>query len=293
MSRWHAFQITVTLGSDLHCGDLPLGFVARTHPYVPAHIPWYAAVAALIRLSGKDNKFTEYSKMENRLDHCLRFSPFFIMEDGNLLLPWDDEDKRNIQNNHLDGQYGVSLSYGSRSALKNRLFEMETITAVSRNSQPARLRGICFTKSGEQYFDNSGKIFSGTTLQEIIGKSLWGGQQNKGLGCLAQVEIADFKDNQHGLFGSMTDDRGDYPQIAISAGKNIAYPLLYNHDTKIDMIQGRLAPLTGRRFKKNKGPGLQAESGVVIWRSGWHLNKSHSTISLSDRRFGTIEDGCR
>ncbi len=288
MTEWQRSLVTVTLGTDLHCGDRPLGFVARTRPYVPAHVPWYAAVAALARLLGRPDRTETYAELERRLDACLRFSPFFlVVEEDRLLVPWEEEARRAIQRGHLAARHGVGLSYATRGARANHLFETEVMLAVARDGRPARLRGLCFWKTGRDGFTADGR-FEGAALETIVAASRWGGEQSKGFGVLREVTAEPVGKGTvlPAVFGATFSGDGPCPRIGIRTGAAAAYPLRYDAGGTAPVEKGRLRPLTGRRFTPN-GPGQGADPGVVVWEPGWTA-AAEQEIILHDRRFAVL-----
>lgn len=286
MVSWKRYLITVTLGSDLHCGDRPLGFVARSHPYVPAHIPWYATVAALVRLNELPDEPKSYQNIEEKLESCLRFSPFYIMDGEDLLYPWRSVERKRIQAGWLGSQYGVSLFYDSRGSRENQLFEMESILAISRSGKPTRLGGVCYVAMDTEMTSEPMTI-GGHGLHTVIFHCLWGGQQNKGCGTLRNVEIRP-GDNLPPEFGRLDSADAPCPVIETLSGRESVYPLRYEKSAA-ERAQGVMRPLTGRRFAPGRGPGLHAEPGTVVWEHGWRPRGDASlTLRFSNRRYAEV-----
>lgn len=270
MSGWRVRQVTVTLASDLHCGARPLGFVARTLPFVPAHIPWYAMTAALVAASGWPDRFDSYARMEALLAHSLRFTPFFPLDDEDRpLFPWGDG-HRLIESNLLGAQYGVALSYDSRGARKNHLFETEVLLARSRSGRPTRLRGYCFWRPGRHdgLLIDADASFAGHGLAALLLRGQWGGQRNKGLGALRGVTLDD-AGGDTAFFHSL-DLAGENPVLYWPATAANRAPYYLEYEPRLaDRVRGRLMPLTGRRFVRDLGPGRAMEAVVCVWEPGW------------------------
>ena len=286
MSNWQARHLTVQLASDLHCGDRPLGFVARTLPYVPAHIPWYALVPAVVSNLGWPDRFASYRRVEDFFQQALRLTPFFpAMGDGgeSRILPLEA-----VETNLLASQYGIGVCYGERGAPEGHLYETEVLLARGRDGRPTRLHGCCFWRPRREdglELDENGHL-NGRPLTELMAQCQWGGQRNKGLGRLRAVEERPF-DPRAG-FGRAFRAAEEWPVLIQAAAVPAPFFLRYDPDLE-GRVHGRLAPLVGRRFAEDRGPGLAAEDCAIVWPPGWQWQGAADpdgglALELSDRR---------
>lgn len=293
MTAWRAARITVTLASDLHCPDRPLGFVARALPFVPAHIPWYALVPRVVALLGWPDQFNSYDRVETAFNACLRFTPFFPLDANDRpLFPWD-EGRCRIERELLGSRHGVSVFYDPRGARANHLFETETLLARSRSGAPTRLRGYGFWKEEEHSgidFTAEGGI-GGKSLAGLLAGCQWGGQRSQGMGALTDVKT-EIVQNVDGAFGRTLDLNADFPRIAAPESR-IPYYLRYE-EKLAGAVQGRITPLTGRRYARDRGYGLAADPAVIAWALGWRFGPGPDTgqrvLILEDRRYAVMAD---
>ena len=303
MTGWRCKRFIVTLATDLHCGARPLGFVARTLPFVPAHLPWYAVAAQLPRLLGWEGQFDSYQKVISRLEPVLRFSPFFpLAANDKPLLPWG-EDMDSIEADLLGSRSRAALNYGTRGALENRLFEIETLLARSRSGKPTRLLGCCFWRpmEDELTMTEAGELIGAMggdrrkhPLVDLLRNSQWGGQRNQGMGAIAEVEEAKTDDaadaESNPFFQRLEEGAAEFPRLALAKEQRGLFYLRYQ-DGSEKHIMGRLMPLAGRRHSRQES-GLAAESAVVVWDIGWRLRDAAAagniTIDLEDRRYASL-----
>lgn len=277
MSNWHMQKLTLSLGADLHCGDRPLGFIARTLPYVPAHIPWYALVPALVARLKLPDRYESYARVERFFDKALRFTPFFPLKGTNPLFPWDGEGAEALLASH----YGVALNYADRGARDSHLFETELLPRCMPDGAATRLQGFVFWRPLQE----DGLSLDAQMLHELIRESQWGGQRNKGFGRIAEVGVD--QGGEDNAFFAESDLTGDLPKITL--GKSQHAPVLLQYDAALEFrIRGSIKPLVGRRYAKDRGPGLAAEDCAIVWDLGWKSRADQPlTLTLADRRTAT------
>ncbi|MBO4793214.1 MAG: hypothetical protein J5556_01440, partial [Deltaproteobacteria bacterium] len=152
--EWNAFSLELELTSALHCGDMPIGFVARTFPYVPCHIPFFAMVPAAVRTLNMPDERPSYAAVEKLFEINLRCTPLYILADGAPLFPWDGESRQKLEYAYLSSSYGVSLDNKRRSARDGCLYETEVILERGRGCmEPTRLSGALFIRPGKNEKD--------------------------------------------------------------------------------------------------------------------------------------------
>ncbi len=278
MAKWYSAELAVHLKTDLHCGTSPLGFISRTLPFVPSHIPFYALVLSIARkINLPEERITD---LESFLSSHIRFTPFFIYYNNHFLFPWEKESMIELEKRFLYSYYGVALDYNTRGAMENRLFEKEVILAVPINSKEeanlgnkktTQLKGYIFWKEGKdsdlKLNLTSDCMLNNIPIEEFIMKSQWGGEINKGLGCLKDVQKIDTKN----IFsGELLNNNTTSPVIRWPANEKSPFYLQYNEEIN---IEGHLIPLTGRRYDLERGPGVKMDDVIFVWDIGWEIKK--------------------
>lgn len=281
MADWECLQITVTLESDLHCGDRPMGFISHTNRHVPQHVPFYALVPAIAaRLKFPDMPGT-FSGIEDFLHESIRFMPLFILDEKDrFLFPWDKDDRDVIDREFLSAKYGVALDYTSRGAIENRLFEIEVITARNRSTgTPVKLGGYLFCRPTKVKLDsgtvklseNNGQYnINGIPVEELLLQSCWGGERNKGLGRMKKIQVNRASELQYNNVTVAPELTGDVPELKWPEKEKAPFLLQYSDDSKlISHVSGQVAPVSGRRFDPARGPGLLSDIPLISWQYGW------------------------
>lgn len=285
MTIWKMHEVEVTLASDMHCGDLPLGFVSRTLPFIPAHIPWYALVNPTTRSLGPKADEKTYAKVEELFSQGIRFSPFFICDQDEPLFPFLPHHLDKIEKDYLDSSYGVALDYENRGAMENHLFERECVLAKSRKTGcPTILKGYLFwrqSQCGALCIDHEGKI-GAFNLGELLAKTQWGGERNKGWGSLKKVST---KSNEL-CFAAEVDLGKENPILFFPKNMKIPFFLAWQNQQN-HSVHGELRPLTGRRHLEKKGSGLRMDDARIVWNIGWKTNHDVS-IELINHRLSTF-----
>lgn len=270
MQYWSVYQLTVTLKSDLHIGHRPLGFVARTLPFVPAHIPWYALALTVVKKVGLPDRSDSFEQVELLLQKSVRFTPLFLYDPSQgLLQPWSDVGLDSIERYYLYSKYGVALDYSKRGALENRLYEKEVIAAHARQkTENTRLQGYVLLKpeTGEGLVLDSAAQVNGHDIGRLISSSAWGGDISRGMGCLSNVELT----KAENVFGCEDLDlEGPEPVVQWPADTEGPFYLEYDPQQQQEFLQGTIRPVCGRRFDPDKGPGLKFEKPFLARMPGW------------------------
>ncbi|MBQ7456494.1 MAG: hypothetical protein IJS54_02630 [Desulfovibrio sp.] len=284
---WHALAVHLTLQSDIHCGDFPLGFVARTHPYVPCHIPFFALVPPAVALLGMRDVHASYKEVEELFSHCLRSTPFLI-EEERVLFPWVSEDLQVIESSYLNARYGVMLTDSTRSAKDGCLYETEVIAATKRASMcPTRLAGALFVRahtSKNLSIKEDGSLVSSTKtvpLAQLLARMRLGGDRTRALGLPAKAESAPLGKS---LWGMEVDCTNTWPKLLVPKNTPGAFPLAMEG---VENIEGRPMMFTGRRYTE-RGAGLGMDKAQAAYMPGW-IRRNHPTpIALQAPRYATL-----
>ncbi len=304
--NWAVQNIEIKLGGDLHCGDLPLGFVARTLPYVPCHLPFFALVPAAVRTLRMPDQRASYKAVEALFSRTVRTTALLIKDGNRILFPWEGESLRRIEGRYLGSRYGVALSSKSRSARDSCLYETEVILRTPHTSRDAKGRlvpplptvmsGAIFTRAGEEgelRIDSLGRVsWQGhdTDLPHLLRGISLGGDRTRSLGAPpleAKAELC--RGKLWDLYSVITD--GDYPGIEVKAGYGGPLPLsmdssLYQENSD-ESIEGTPMVLTGRRYT-DKGPGTEMESvATPAFAPGWRMRKD-CAIRLVAPRYSSL-----
>jgi hypothetical protein len=290
MPDWRILRLDVVLKNALRCGHRPLGFVARTLPYVPAHIPLLALVPTVIDQLYQSPRDDDYLHVQDFLEKHLRFSPFFIMDPvtNEPMKPHDPEmGLPRIEADCLNSQYGVAIDYAVRGAREGQLFEMECIGPHYRsNGLPVKMAGYMFFKSGES---GNLKLDEKATLNEIdltelICRSQWGGERNKGYGRIASVVFT----KTETLWGAPLKMENFSEDPVIFWEQNLPCSFLLKYDDALPHhIDGQIVPFSGRLYDPDKGPGRKASLPLVVWDLGWQ-SRHDLYIRLGCRAAETI-----
>lgn len=271
MSSWHTCLVEAALKTPLHIGDRPLGFVARTLPFVPAHIPLMALVPAVVAHIGWPDKRVSYMRVQSFLERHARFTAFFIRDEetGSPLIPGAFHLGK-IETHFINSRQGIAVDYADRSARDSHLFEIEAITPCLRTGFPTRLTGYFFWKSGREddlEIDNRGFI-NGCSPQDLLVMCQWGGERSKGYGKLGAVSVEDRTKSAVIWENAQVASDGDAPVVTWPADK--AAPFYLNFDPAISAeTQGHILPLSGRLFDPERGSGQSAPVVSIVWDIGW------------------------
>lgn len=271
--EWNAFSLELELTSALHCGDMPIGFVARTFPYVPCHIPFFAMVPAAVRALDMPDERPSYAAVEKLFENKLRCTPLYILDDGgDPLFPWEEESRLKLEHAYLSSSYGVSLDNGRRSAIDGCLYETEVILERGRKCQkPTRLSGALFIRPNEHAglglaadgaFSWNGRQAS---LQSILEAMRLGGDRSRSLGRPAIPAIKTLKDKERLWAKYEVDLNGNFPALFIPQGEAGPLPAKSQND---GLLEGPRVVLTGRRHK-GTGFGEDMDKAVPAFAPGW------------------------
>ncbi len=299
--NWIAEELTIIPGSDIHCGDMPLGFVAGAFPFVPCHIPFFALVPSIVSGLDMPDRRSSYAEAEALLMACMRFTPLYVLHGEAPLFPWDRDSLSLLESLYMGGRTGVKLDTRGRSALDGHLFETEVLLAAPRRKggsraapEPTRLCGAIFWKAhggGELSLDESALFhWQGATLalDDALCAMCLGGDRTRSMGSVAGASRAPLPEG--GIWGSYPVSLdGEWPVLHVPQEKRGPVPLL--ESGQADAIHGSWTVLTGRRFGasgKEGGPsgsGLAMDEGRIAWKAGWmKRNGSPGSVALAQPR---------
>ena len=274
MDAWHMKRLRVRLKTPLKCGDRPFGFIARTLPFIPSHVPLMAIVPAAAGLLGLPDLPESYYRIQEFLEKNMRFSPFFILDpkDDSPLFPFrNTAGLDRIESLFLNARHGVAIDYSIRGAIDARLFEVESINPVGRDGNNTMLEGYIFWReaTGEDGLELDETCnLNRLGINRLIDKSQWGGERNKGYGNVASTPGGEESKQSKKIWGEALTLSGDTPCIEWPARKKAPFYLSY-HPELNKKVSGRLQPLVGRIFVPGRGAGQGASEHLIVWDLGW------------------------
>ena len=269
---WSSYKVRLRLKTDMHCGSLMLGFVARAFPYAPQHVPLFAAVPAAVEALGLPPVRPSYKEMEALLFTSLRTTPFYVLDGEKPLFPWIDKDRTVLLADFMSSRYGVTLDDSSRSAREGQLFETEVLLAHRRGSmESTRLEGMvwlraneterlcCDPQKGVALKDGSAAIDWPT----LFGRLNLGGDRTRALGRLWPDVSWEETDKAPWDTASMDLER-KWPCLRIEQYKHCPVPVLLDgsmgHGGKLSVVTGRVLNEDGKYVMDN---------GSVVHDAGW------------------------
>ncbi len=280
MERWQARYLQVTLRTPLRCGDRPTGFVARTLPFVPAHVPLNALAPVLVRALDLPETWDAYEGMLTFLSDHLRTTPFFVRDadTGRPLIPGaGQETMQKLEARMIGARYGVGINYAHREAMEGRLFEIEAINPSLGAGRQTVLTGYVLWRAGSA--EVCGKSLALDGVGGLCGKPLaqwiqacqWGGERNKGYGALA--EVTHVSGGPQPMWEAPMDPNHNEPVVAWPAGRPAPVYLAYQPELA-DVVTGRPMPVVGRIFDRNDGFGQNASRPLLVWNVGWRADRA-------------------
>ncbi len=282
---WTSFKVCLRMKTDMHCGSLMLGFVARAFPYVPLHVPLFAAVPAAVEALGMPRVRPSYKEMEDLLFAALRTTPFYVLDGASPLFPWNRDDLALLQEEFMSSRYGVTLDDSSRSAREGQLFETEVLLAHRRRSMASTLlqgfvwirsgeteRLVCDPRKGIALRDGSAAIEWPT----LFGRLSLGGDRTRTLGCLWPDVSWDA--TQEAPWGAAsTEVDSPWPRLHLTKDTPCPVPVLLDETPGYGST---LAIMTGRRLKEGR---YVMDNGSVVHEVGWRPAQD-IVVELEDKR---------
>ncbi|HED04512.1 MAG TPA: hypothetical protein ENI60_07080 [Candidatus Fraserbacteria bacterium] len=260
---WTAYRIVLRLKSPLHVGQLTIGNLQRTRPYVPGKTLWGALTARLTRDDLNSNG--DYQAMGERVNDELAFSYFYpaLNDDGKEALYPDYTEKglcygpKGMSPDefawHLLSSYASTAVDARRTAAKEgSLHETEFISPYDNEAgDPVYLVGYVFEQVG-----------SVLPWKEALNCLQLGGERKYGWG---RISLSGEPQQADGLFGYSFDLAGERPVIMVEAGK----PLLAHTVAEGVSARGQIEPLVGRETRTEEEFGEFFQPQVQIcWAPG-------------------------
>lgn len=304
MRNWSAYHLRITLRSDIHCGDFPLGFVARTLPFVPGHLPFFALVPAAVNVLSMPDEHQQYKAVEHFFEKTVRFTPLFIWGsvENRVLYPWEKEDRSVLESYYLASQYGVAIDSKYRSARDGCLYETEVISASRRfdplmatSFQQTELRGGVFIHAhaeGDFSMDETGTFsWKGrrASLEDLLRRMQLGGNRTRSLGRAGIPDLAPWHANDRlwGDYDILCDT--EWPCVVLGPKQKGPLPLLMEGAEDCSLsFEGHREVIMGRRYVE-RGAGLGMDQARFVLRPGWKfIQESPISIALENQRYAVM-----
>ncbi len=304
--------------SPVHIGYRSLGIISQTRYYIPAKTLWAVLTAYITKnhreiggwqILGDNPTNMDYQKVGKEISQNIRFSYFYVCEDGTPLYP-------------LCTQKGIKYGDGS---LTKEMFEAVFIssfasTAIDRDSGTAleemgegkgslhevefikpqsEFTGYCFVKNG---FKIDKKLVGEELLTEILNKALLshglGGERNYGYGKM-KVIVPIKESKEPGIVWEVDSEILNKKPVPVDL-ENLSFKLkkneLYVSSSPINIagmehlfssIFGKIEPIIGREWSNDTGAGRGLSSTVIALEPGTCF-MNNSEIDLSFQEYGIL-----
>lgn len=249
------YRVVLRLRSPMHIGQMKLGNVQRTRPYVTGRVLWGALTERLTRDrfygQGPATQFSQYDAVGREVHTYLAFTYFYptIDRSGAVdLWPWED----GFRTRFLSTYASTALAYPQQSADEGTLHEVECIAPHTLDTgAPVYLAGYVFERDGAPDW------------QSALQRLQLGGERGYGWG---RVEPADdspppWDNNSNGpLFGWYTIEPDTWPPVLTARGKDddesvplLAHAMAEGFDQEPKVVDGPVEPLVGRETHPDDG----------------------------------------
>lgn len=257
---WKVYQIVLRLHSPMHIGQMKLGNIQRTRPYVTGKALWGALTARLTRDQAPPGKSATapdlYEAIGQQAHQRLAFTYLFptTRQDGKVdIWPWEE----GFGPRFLGTYASTALSYPRQSAAEGTLHEVECIVPHTLDGgNPVYLAGYISARE------------DAPDWEFVLGRLQLGGERGYGWG---RVELARSEewDLTQPLFGWYAVDSNHWPPVlrATEGARLVAHALAADFSDDgvvrraVQGIEGPVEPLVGRET------GFDGRFGVRVSRA--------------------------
>lgn len=276
---WKAYQVVLRLRSPMHIGQMKLGNIQRTRPYVTGRVLWGALTLRLARdAQPPGNPATAphlYRGMGQRVHQQLAFTYLFptTCQDGVVdLWPWDE----GFGPRFLSSYASTALTYPQQSAAEGTLHEVECIVPNTLDDgSPVYLAGYLFAQ------DNA------PDWQRALNRLQLGGERGYGWGQVTLEKLEEW-DMKQPLFGWYTVVPGAWPPVlkAEEGARLVAHALATDSSDDgqvhraVEGISGPVEPLVGRETDSADRFGTQVSQARITYAPGSQVTTREFTCSI-------------
>jgi len=269
---WQAYRVVLRLRSSLHIGQMKLGNVQRTRPYVTGRALWGALTERLTRdgASGPATDSDLYREVGDVVHDTLAFTYLYptTHADGMIdLWPWDD----GFRARFLSTYASTALSYPQQSAEEGSLHEVECITPHTLDGgQVVYLAGYILAQDGAPDW------------QSALSRLQFGGERGYGWGWVEPVKIDALNvpppQPGYALFGGLYMLEPDtWPPVLVAQDNRETHSVpLLAHTLAVDSsgrqaisgVNGVVEPLVGRETAPDGRFGIQVSQARICYAPG-------------------------
>lgn len=248
---YQVYHVVLCLRSPMHIGQVKLGNVQRTRPYVTGRVLWGALTLRLTRndASGPATDSQLYRCMGEQVHDQLAFTYFYptIHTDGSVdLWPWGEDEGKAFRARFLSTYASTALTYPQQSADEGTLHEVECIVPNTVDGgKPVYLAGYVFAQNGAPKW------------QPALERLQLGGERGYGWGRVKPLKDPEPWDKKPLFDGQYTVEPDGWPPVLKSedGARLLAHTLAADFETRttVTKIDGEVEPLVGREAHPEDG----------------------------------------
>lgn len=248
---YQAYRVVLRLRSPMHIGQVKLGNVQRTRPYVTGRVVWGALTLRLTRnaAAGPAAESHLYRDMGKTIHRTLAFTYFYptVHADGSVdLWPWGEDEGKAFRARFLSTYASTALTYPQQSADEGTLHEVECIVPCTLDGgEPVYLAGYVFAQDGAPDW------------QAALDRLQLGGERGYGWGRVEPLCRPDEEDDNLLFGGQYTVEENTWPPVlkAEEGARLLAHALAADFETRtaVTEIDGEVEPLVGRETHPEDG----------------------------------------
>jgi len=264
---WKVYQVVLRLRSPMHIGQMKLGNIQRTRPYVTGRVLWGALTARLTRDGtppGKPAISSDlYDSMGKQVHQQLTFTYLFptTRQDGEVeIWPWEE----GFGPRFLGTYVGTALSYPQQSAAEGTLHEVECVVPrTSDKGQPVYVVGYVFAQE------------NAPDWKSALSRLQLGGERGYGWGRVKLVKSQEW-DIAQPLFGWYIVQRDYWPPVLMTMDNKarvVSHALAVDFDDgdlhqAVRGVRGPAEPLVGRETRFGRRFGMQVSQARICYAPG-------------------------
>ena len=274
---WKVYQVVLRLRSPMHIGQMKLGNIQRTYPYVTGRVLWGALTARLARDKTPPGKPATspdlYERVGKQVRQQLASTYLFptTRQDGEVdTWPWEED----FGPRFLGTYASTALAYPLQSAAEGTLHEVECIVPYTMDEgQPVYVTGYVFAQENAPDWE--------PTLDRVQ----LGGERGYGWGRIELVKSQEWEIARP-LFGWYVVEPHRWPPVlrAVKEARLVAHALAveFNDGERhqaVRGIEGAIEPVVGRETSSDGRFGARVSRARICYAPGSHV-QSDSTFRI-------------